>query len=519
MANPVTPPVSPLALLQNEFCLIKLSGQIFVIERSALRTMLGGGNVGELSFYKRPDGDLLMRRYLEAQPTPSDAKKVISSFWVDPSTHVYDQIAFRPGPTPITTLNYWTGPTVPPQAGNWSSLSGFLRSVICDNDSQTFDYLIQYLAHMLQKPEEKPGIIIVMLAEQGAGKGSFFRLLSKIWSHTTLQVLDVEQVVGHFNAALERHYVICMDEAIFKGDNKNLERLKSLITEPRCRIEQKYQPSRTIESYHRFFAASNSEHFAHISRDDRRFLFLRVSSKEIGNSTYFEGLYQEIESSAAVGAMVHDLLQLNLKGFNVRQRPKTKEHLSQKLKSLTGFDRFWHELLLTGEFIGEFRYRYLDPSAASWDKRRFISTARLTECYKTYDKNADRYGTFQPQRISDALKTLCPSAKSSRTKVGDTQSRGYDLPSLDTARREFELAMGSPVDWLGEGANAVSADRPVFQDWQLEGMRETYDLDDGTAGPEDDVQPEKPALAGGSGARGSSNGADLQAVASVASTF
>ena len=84
-------------------------------------------------------------------------------------------------------------------------------------------------------------------------------------------------MIGRFNAALERNYVICMDEALFAGDKKSLNQLKSVVTEPEIRIEQKYQPPRTIRSYQRFFAATNHEHFAHMEHDDRRFLFLRVS--------------------------------------------------------------------------------------------------------------------------------------------------------------------------------------------------------------------------------------------------
>jgi hypothetical protein len=474
---------TPLAALQVRFCLINLGGQIRIADRVQIQDIMSGKKAGEVDFYKKPDGEILMRRHLETVPLPSDPKKTIPLFWVDPTTHVYNEIAFSPRATPSTTLNYWAGPTVPPKAGNWSQLKGFLREVICDNDPQTFEYLIQYLAHMLQKPEEKPGIIIVMLAEQGAGKGTLFRLLNKIWARTTLQVLDVEQVVGHFNAALERHYVICMDEAIFKGDNKNLERLKSLVTEPQCRIEQKYQPSRTIESFHRFFAASNSDHFAHLSKDDRRFLFLRVSSQKIANFPYFTRLHQQIESDTVVGAMIYDLLQLDIKNFNVRLRPKTKEHLSQKLQSLTGFDRFWYEVLLSGSLCG----RESSLENKQWSTPRSVSTQDLTDNCKQYDKTVERYRTIQSQQVAASLEKLCPSAKKNRIKSWKTQARGYDLPHIDIARNEFNAAVGGGIDWDWDTPKSTSP-TPVFPDWELEAMRETYDMDDDSVGPEDDEE-------------------------------
>jgi phage/plasmid-associated DNA primase len=117
---------------------------------------------------------------------------------------------------------------------------------------------------MLQFPALKPGVMVVLLGKQGTGKGLFFEILHRIWPKTYLLVSDINQVLGQFNAALERNYVIVMDEAMFSGDRKSQDRLKSLITENTCHIEQKYQPSRTIESVHRFFASSNHSNFSNV---------------------------------------------------------------------------------------------------------------------------------------------------------------------------------------------------------------------------------------------------------------
>ena len=166
----------PTALhsLQVRFCLIDLAGEIRIADRIQIQDVLSGRRSGDISFYKKQDGEMLMRRHLEAQAIPSDPKKTIPLFWVDTSTHVYNAVAFSPLTTPPTTLNYWTGPTTIPKAGNWSIIFDFVLKVICDEDKALCAYLFWYIAHMLQKPEEKPGIIIVMLGRQGTGKGVFF---------------------------------------------------------------------------------------------------------------------------------------------------------------------------------------------------------------------------------------------------------------------------------------------------------------------------------------------------------
>jgi len=221
---------------------MKLAGELRVVDLNEVADLRSGKRDGGLSLYKLSDAKILMQRHLEALPTTSDPKKVIAEFLASPNTTVYDEIAFSPLATPPTTLNLWVGLTVNPVHGNWSVVAKYLLDVVCAGDRDCFAYLIRYLAHMVQRPEEKPGIMIVLLGGQGTGKGTFFQLLAKIWSRSTLLVSDVSHVVGGFNAALEHNYAICMDEALFSGDKKAADRLKSLITEPTITIEAKYQP-------------------------------------------------------------------------------------------------------------------------------------------------------------------------------------------------------------------------------------------------------------------------------------
>jgi hypothetical protein len=258
---------------------------------------------------------------------------------------------------------------------------------------------------------------------------------------------------------------------LFAGDKRAVDRLKSLVTEPVITIEQKYQPRRTIDSYHRFIAASNSDHFAHTDRDDRRFLYLRVSSARQGDHVYFDALHKAIDDPAVISAFVHDLLNINLAGFNVRQRPKTQEHIAQKLQSLEGFDRFWYEVLLSGGFVTPASYG--GPDRNIWDTARFIGTERLREGYRHHTHGLRKYQTLTAQDIAHSLKKFCRDAKPARREINRRQERGYDLPSLEGARRAFEGAIGGSIDW----GDDESVTQSPFTDDQLEAMWETYKID------------------------------------------
>ena len=265
-----------------------------------------------------------------------------------PDTLRYEQTSFSPKACPSNTLNYWVPPIIKPESGDCREIIHFLKTVICRRNRAVFMYLIMYLAHMWQKPEEKPGVAIVLLGGQGTGKGTFFQLLANIWTRTTLQVSSVEHIVGGFNAAMERSFIINMDEALFSGDRKSMDRLKSMITQPTITIEQKYQPRRTIQSIHRFFAAFNHDHFGNIELDDRRFVCLRISEEVKGNFDYFNSLYEAINDTSQLGAFVNLLATTDITDFNIRAKPNTSELLEQKLQSLTGFARYWNDVLSSG---------------------------------------------------------------------------------------------------------------------------------------------------------------------------
>jgi hypothetical protein len=440
-------PTTALQHLQDRFAIIDLSGEIRVVDRHQIADILSGGHEGEVSFYKKVDAELLMKRALERLPMASKPSDVVRDFWVSPNTLQYEATAFSPLTRPPTTLNFWVGPTVQPAPGCWVLLRDYLRDVICGGNSNAYDYLVQYMAHMIQRPEEKPGVMVVLLGGQGTGKGVYFSLLRAIWPRTTLQVSDVEQVIGKFNAALERNFVVCMDEALFYGDRRAIDRLKSTVTEQFIQIEQKYQPSRSIESVHRFFASSNHEHFANVERDDRRFLFLRLSATRQQDTTYFSAVTAAINDPGTLNALAYYLQRKDISGFNVRVKPKTDEQTTQKLRSLQGFERFWYEVLTSADLAGN------GHLSGTWTADVFVSTSSLLHSYREFDRNAQRHHTLQEAQVADTIRRICPSAKRRRETVEPSyprtqgQKRGFRFPAIKTARDEFSTYLGCDLVW------------------------------------------------------------------------
>lgn len=440
---PISTAIVPLNEVQAKFALLNLGGEVRVVSLAEIEATLNGTREGSISMYKTADGKLLIMRFIETLAVSSKPANVVEEFKHSPRTRVYDALAFSPLPMPPTTLNFWVGSTVVPSKGDWNVIYDYLRDIVCDGDLQKLEYFLNFVAHMLQHPEKKPGVMPVLLGGEGTGKGTLFQLLQALWTRTSLLVSNIDDVVGQFNAAIERKFIIFMDEAMFSGDRKAQDRLKSMITETTVTVEQKYQPSRTIASYHRFIAASNHQHFAQVSSDDRRFLFLRVSEARKKDYAYWAKIHRAIEDPLVVSALAYDLGARDLTNFNFRDRPATVEHMEQKLRSLTGFERYWFEVLQDGSFGLDVGF----PVTLPWGGPCFVATLALIRWCKADSRGVKQYASPQQSEIKKLLRKVCCSAVVDRKMFEGRQQRGFVLPSLFTARAEFALAMGGDIDW------------------------------------------------------------------------
>jgi hypothetical protein len=424
--------LGPLATIQHQFALINLNGRLWVLDKTCLEAK-PDQPAGKLALSNRSDGSLLIERAMIAQFPNENASKTVRDFLTGPDTVCYRDVEFNPAGTTEGYLNLWIGPTATPQAGDWQLISDFLLDIICNGDGNAHQYLIRFLAHALQHPADKPGVVIVMLGGQGSGKGTFGRILRKIWGATYLQVHNMDAVTGNFNGSLERAFIVFMDEALFVGDRRSTDAFKSLVTEPVIHVNEKHQPARQIRSYHRYFVATNAGHWKHTEKDDRRDFVLRISEERKGDHGYWRVLHHAIEDGT-VEAMMRDLLVMDLSGFNVRDKPETRELLVQKLQSLDAIPRWWYDCLQAGSM----------SDGGEWPE--FIGTADTIEGIVEFSGNK----LFRKPAAIDlirAMHKLCPSSHKKQRKTDFGRQRGLALPSLERAREEFERYIGGAIEW------------------------------------------------------------------------
>jgi hypothetical protein len=387
-----------------------------------------------MMFLKDKAAKVLMRRALKARFPNQDPAPVIAAFLDSPLTTMYRGVYSHPTEERPGFLNQWRGPTLRPKEGDCGRIKHYLLNDLCSGDEDADCFFTRYLAHALQKPEEKPGVKIVLGGGQGTGKSTLGRILARIWGPTYLHVHDVKMITADFNGPLVWSFIIFLEEALFVGNRSVTNMLKALVTEPLVMINDKSISQYQTDSFHRFFVASNEDHIQHTERDDRRDFVLRVSDRHRGDVEYWNALYAEIDGDGTA-AFMHELLQLDISDFDVRRRPMTAALVDQKLRSLDDVGRWLLQCLRDG---------YIEGFSTDWP--RFLSTMQALERIEAF-AGARRYRRLTPQELVPRVLKLCPSAVHGQPRMHGGRRHGFTLPPLEVAREEFEQHIEGEIAW------------------------------------------------------------------------
>jgi hypothetical protein len=84
-------------------------------------------------------------------------------------------IAFEPGcplEVPGEMLNLWRGFAIVPAPGDWSLMRDHLFDVVCSGNQEHLDYLLRWMAYVVQHLDRPVGVAVALLGLPGAGKVS-----------------------------------------------------------------------------------------------------------------------------------------------------------------------------------------------------------------------------------------------------------------------------------------------------------------------------------------------------------
>ena len=171
-----------------------------------------------------------------------------------------------------------------------------IKNIWCKNIIEKFEYVMDWLAYCVQKPQSKSAVALVLLSKEGGGKGIIIDKLKKIYGERYyLHCQGFEDVFGNFNSQLTGKCLTYLDECTWGGNKKDSGRLKTFITEKEIQINQKGIPKITMESNNNVIISSNEEWAVPATHKGRRYYICKLDNKYAGVSNdekkkYFENI-------------------------------------------------------------------------------------------------------------------------------------------------------------------------------------------------------------------------------------
>jgi Family of unknown function (DUF5906) len=253
-------------------------------------------------------------------------------------------------------FNMWRGWGVEPVPGfqNMLPLLRHIWRVICRRNSRKFHYLMRWLAWTVQNPDKPPGVAVVLhSSREGAGKSTLSEVMLKIFGvHGTI-VDTSEGLLGKHNDNLEYACFVAVEEAVFAGDKRVADQLKSRLTATSTTIEPKFKARRSAPNRLHAMITTNHSWSAPAGDGARRWFVLSISEEKVGDSAWFEPIYAGLDRGG-YGQFLRLLLGLDLGPWNPRQLEKTNELFDQQIMSAS-WTKQW--LLASAEqdaFVGGF---------------------------------------------------------------------------------------------------------------------------------------------------------------------
>lgn len=355
-----------------------------------------------------------------------------------------DGVTFSPGGCKSTVLNLWRGWAVEPDpSASCALFLNHLSEVVCRGDRDHYAYVVGWLAHMVQFPDQKPGVGLVLRGLKGAGKDTVADYVAKfIGSRHAPTVAQSDHIVGKFNARLESALMLHVQEGSWAGDRRAEDVLKYIVTSDRIEIERKGIDSINLPSVLRVFISANADWVVPASADERRWAVFEVSNKRKGDAEYFAALRSEMNGRGPA-ALLHFLRSYDLANFNVRAAPDTEGLQQQKIASLRNIGLWWFETLHRGILPGS-----LDCGGEWADQGMTLGRDLLRGNYLEWMRGRRYDGDPVDERLfGRKLREMLPSLGDSRLGSRSDRSWKYVLPMLADCRAEFGDWLGGPVDW------------------------------------------------------------------------
>jgi hypothetical protein len=246
-------------------------------------------------------------------------------------------------------INFWNKfPTVA-QQGNCVIILDYYRHVIASGNEEHYNFILDVLAHLVQKPWEKLEIAVVLTGLKGVGKTKFYEIIVRLIGELyCFQTANPDMVYNRFSKHLMNKLVMMLEEMTWGGDKRHEGMIQDFVSGHTRPVEIKNGPTITVANLLRVFITSNSSWVVPATHDERRYAVLKVSDIHRKDHIYFAALDDQLDSGGTE-ALMYLLMNRDIRKFNHRSAPVTEGLIDQIIVGLPDLDRYWYNVLRLGQ--------------------------------------------------------------------------------------------------------------------------------------------------------------------------
>ncbi|AMN83919.1 phage integrase [Faustovirus] len=169
------------------------------------------------------------------------------------------------------------------------------KAIYAPDDERLFNYLIRWMAWIVQKPNQKTMVCLVIRSLEGAGKTSWFDWFGKFVLGEGYYLKSIfDKIMGKFNGPLMGKLLTVINE-VGNGELYGVHnKFKEMITDETIPIEKKNQDVITVNDFNNYVVCTNDDYPVKITPNDRRYCCIDGNPIFIGNHEYWSMCYREI---------------------------------------------------------------------------------------------------------------------------------------------------------------------------------------------------------------------------------
>ena len=287
---------------------------------------------------------------------PNGSKIPILRFWLDQNgIRVRSSVEFEPDPKASrdkTHLNMYTGLCIGQDQAVEGDVSAFInhtREIIANGNEEIAEYLLNWVAHLVQKPGVKTKTAPVLIGGCGAGKSLWVSKFARVLGDSYF-IHSTKPVTGEFQQAKSiTNLLTFVDEASFGGDKREASVLKGLLTESTRQHNVKHVNPIEVANKSCYIFASNSWKPVFVEKDDRRFLVCDVNNRFAGPATEASKTYFQQLAGLDARAIAFFLYKRDIATFDPAVIPNNSPFMKAQRKSgLDSVELFCCEVAETG---------------------------------------------------------------------------------------------------------------------------------------------------------------------------